>query len=81
MATPEHIFGCHNLGKVQLVRDADKPPTVHRTAPQTIYILWPKMSILSKLRKPILELDSYSYSDSSITVILGRLTPHSMLTT
>ena len=39
------------------------------------------MSILSKLRKPILELDSYSYSDSSITVILGRLTPHSMLTT
>lgn len=45
MATPEHIFGCHNLEKVQLVRDVVKPPTVHRTAPQTnIYIMAPNVN-------------------------------------
>lgn len=35
-------FWLLNLGKVQLVRDAVKPPTVHRTAPQTNIYMMPQ---------------------------------------
>lgn len=52
----EDIFGCHNLGEVLLVTNAVKHPAVHITVPQTNkQNIWPKMSIVPKLRKSILE--------------------------